>query len=106
MVGECIKYALVRNIVKCFLESRNMTPVSILVSRQSAQMFDNEPCGEVHRLRRNHHTAVLPPNTLKSARSRGQYCQRAPGLAEPPQRVSYIISTFTFLSALDPRREH
>ena len=43
---------------------------------------------EGHRLRRNHHTGVLPPNTRKSARSRGQYRQHAPGRGEPPQRVS------------------
>ena len=54
--------------------------------RQTSSVLS--PCGEGHRFRRNHHIGVLPPNTRKSARAGGNYCQRAPGLAEPPQSVS------------------
>ena len=68
-----------------------------------AQMFDNETnvvCA-IAMLRLYHHIVVLPPNTRKSARSRGQYCQRAPGLAEPLQRVSLQPSLLCLLWSLD-----
>ena len=57
-----------------------------LTMRQTSAVLS--PCGEGHRLRLSHHPGVSPTNTRKSARSRGKYCQRAPGLAEPSQCVS------------------
>ena len=59
------------------------------------------PCDEGHRLRLSHHTGVWLPNTRKSARSRGQWCQHAPGLASPLQRVSCLPSLPCLLWSLD-----
>ena len=74
-------------------------PRCLIMSQTSSAL---SPCGEGHRLRRNHHTTgVLLPNSRKSARSPGQYCQLAPGLAEPPLRVSWPPSLHCLLWGLE-----